>query len=82
MADKTKKKSTKKADKKPNIFQRIGKFFHDCKSERKKIVWPTMKTTFKNFGVVLSSIFIVSIFVCVLDWLFTTLLGMIMNIAK
>ena len=27
----------KNAEKKPNIIQRIGKFFTDCKSEMKKI---------------------------------------------
>lgn len=80
--DKVKKKSTKKADKKPNIFKRIGKYFHDCNSERKKLVWPTIKTTFKNFGVVLSSVITISIFVGLLDWGLTMLLGTIMNIAK
>lgn len=82
MADKIEKKTKKKPEKKPNIIQKIGKFFQDCKSERKKIVWPTIKTTFKNLGVVLSSIIAVSIFVGLLDYGLTRLLGTIMNIAS
>ena len=52
----------KNAEKKPNIIQRIGKFFTDCKSEMKKIVWPTIKVTFKNTGVVLFSRFDATLF--------------------
>lgn len=72
---------SKNAEKKPNVIQRIGKFFSDCKSESKKIVWPTIKTTFKNTGVVLTSIIISSIFIGLLDFGLTKLLGTIMNIA-
>ena len=81
MADKIEKKSKKKPEKKPSIIQKLGKFFRDCKSERKKIVWPSIKTTFKNLGVVLSSIVSISIFVGLLDYGLTMLLGTIMNIA-
>ncbi len=81
MADKAKKNSNKKSEKKTNIFQKIGKFFHDGNSERKKLVWPTIKQTFKNFGVVLSTVFTISIFVGLLDWGLSWLLGLIMNIA-
>ncbi len=72
----------KHAEKKPNIIQKTGKFFTDCKSELKKIVWPTVKMTFKNTGVVLSSIIISAIFIGALDFGLTKLLGTIMNIAN
>ena len=71
----------KNAEKKPNIIQRIGKFFPDCKYEMKKIVWPTIPATFKNTGVVLSSIVIAASFIGVFDFLLTLGLGSIMNIA-
>ena len=71
----------KSAEKKPNLIQKTKKFFSDCKSERKKIVWPSIKTTFKNTGVVLTSIIISSIFIGLLDFGLTKLLGTIMNIA-
>lgn len=72
----------KNAEKKPNIIQRIGKFFPDCKHEMKKIVWPTIKATFKNTGVVLSSIALAASFIGVFDFLLTLCLGSIMNIAR
>lgn len=72
----------KNAEKKPNIIQKIGKFFTDCKSELKKIVWPTIGTTFKNTGIVLSSIIVSAIFIGALDFGLTKLLSTIMNIAS
>jgi len=78
MAD---KKSNKSAEKKPSIFKKIGKFFHDYNVERKKIVWPSVKTTFKNFGVVLSSIITIAIFVGGLDYGLTALLSFVMKLA-
>lgn len=81
MAEKTEKKVKKNANKKPNFIQKIGKFFHDYKVEAKKIVWPSAKTTFKNFGVVLSSIITIAIFVGGLDFGLTWLLQFIMKTA-
>ncbi len=72
----------KNAEKKPNIIQRVGKFFKDCKSEMKKIVWPTMRVTFKNTGIVLSSIIVSAIFIGALDFGLTKLLSTIMSIAE
>ena len=48
MAKKDQNTSEKKnsgKEKKPGFFSRIGKWFHDLKSECKKIVWPTRKQT-------------------------------------
>ena len=82
MADKKdNKKSKKNENNKPSIIQRIGKFFHDYNVERKKIVWPTVKTTFKNFGVVLSSIITIAIFVGGLDYGLSVLLSFVMKLA-
>ena len=61
-------KSTKKANKakkaepqKPNVFQRIGKWFRDLKIEFKNVTWPTKQTVMTNTGVVLSVIVIGSV---------------------
>lgn len=84
MADKAEKKLEKKAkknaDKKPKNSKSIGQFFREFKVEWKKIVWPTIGTTFKNFWVVLSSIITISAFVGGLDYGLTTLLKMVMEI--
>lgn len=56
--------------KKPSIFSRIGKWFRELKSEIKKIVWPTRQQTVKNTIVVIATIFIVGIFIWILDAIF------------
>ena len=61
------KKATKKKDKKPNIFAKIAKYFRECKAEVKKITWPTPKTVFKNFGVVLVIMIVMGLFIFALD---------------
>ncbi len=75
----------KEPEKKPNIFKRMGKgiakFFRDIKSEIKKIVWPTVKTTFKNVGVVLLSMLIVGVLITALDYGLHFLLGFLMHVA-
>lgn len=56
--------------KKPSIFARIGKWFHELKSECKKIVWPTRKQTVNNTAVVFAACLIVGVFIWVLDAVF------------
>lgn len=81
MAEKT---STSK--KKPNAFvgflKKAGKFFRDCRGEVKKIVWPTPRNTFKNTGVVLVVVVILTLFIFGIDTLFMNLLSLVMNISK
>ena len=71
---------------KENFFvkrsKNISKFFRDCKSEVKKIVWPTSHAVFKNMGVVSITIIVIGLFIFGLDTLLMNLLGLIMNIAK
>lgn len=75
-AEPTKEVAAKKADKpqkkakKPNIFARIGKWFHELKVEAKKVVWPTWKTVTKNTLVVLVVLVILCAVVTVLDLVF------------
>jgi preprotein translocase subunit SecE len=69
----TKEKSTKKAKKskeepkKPNVFQRIGKWFRDLRVEFKNVTWPTKQTVLTNTGVVLTVIVIGSVVIGLLD---------------
>lgn len=66
-------KSTKKAKKakdepqKPNVFQRIGKWFRDLRIEFKNVTWPTRKTVLTNTSVVLTVIVIGSVVIGLLD---------------
>ena len=50
----TSAKSEAKANKKPGLFARLGKWFKSVKSEFKKITWSSRKTTLKNFGIVMA----------------------------
>ena len=72
----------KKTNAVAKFFQRVIKFFRDCKGELKKIVWPTPKSVFKSTGVVLVTIVILGLFVFLLDTGFMNLLGLVMDVAK
>ena len=62
-------KPQKKA-KKPNVFARIGKWFHELKVEDKKVVWPSGKSVWKNTLVVIVVLVILCAVVTVLDLVF------------
>ena len=55
MADSTKKKS------------KIKNFFVECKSEMKKVTWPTKSQLLHNTGIIIAFIAIVTIILSVLD---------------
>ncbi len=70
------------SEKKANVFTKIKNFFVDCKIELKKIVWPTQKTVWKNTGIVLMMIFVMGVFVAVLDTGLLQLFGLIMSVSN
>ena len=55
-------------NKKPSIWSRMGKFFKDCKSEFKKLVWPTKQQLLKNSALVLVSIVVVGACLALVDF--------------
>ena len=66
-----KKRADKPAKaKKPSIFARMSKWFHELKGECKKIVWPTRKQTVNNTAVVIAAVAMVGVFIWVLDAIF------------
>lgn len=60
-----------KMEKKPNIFVRmfrgIAKFFRDCVSEGKKIVWMPWKDVWKNAVLVIVCAVVISAVIALLD---------------
>lgn len=85
MAD-AKKADAKKADakksaknKKPNLFKRLWKYLVACKGELKKITWPSVSQTTKNFGIVLAVIIVMGLFIFGLDRGLYALLGLVMG---
>lgn len=65
MAEKENK--NKAAEKKPGFFKRIGRWFKDLKSEFKKVTWASRKSTFKNFGIVLSIVIASAVVIGIVD---------------
>lgn len=55
------------AEKKKNVFQKIAKYFRECVGEIKKISWPTVSQTTKNFLIVLVVVLVMGILIYALD---------------
>ena len=72
------KKPAKKSNK-PGVFKRLIKYLTACKGELKKITWPSVKQTTKNFGIVIAVIAIIGLFIFGLDRGLYALLGLVMN---
>lgn len=56
--------------KKVNPFKAIAKYFRECKSEIKKVVWPSRKQVVNNTLVVIAAVILIGIFIWVLDAVF------------
>ena len=66
--------------KKANIFARLFKYLRECFGELKKITWPTVSQTTKNFGIVLLVIIVAGGIIFALDKGLYALLGLIMGL--
>jgi len=53
--------------KKKNFFQKIAKYFRECVGELKKITWPTLSQTTKNFLIVLVVVLVMGVLIYGLD---------------
>ena len=58
--------------------QKTG-FFKGVKTEFKKITWPTVSQTTKNFGIVIAVIVVMGLFIFGLDTGLYALLGLVMG---
>ena len=63
------------ANKKQNVFKRIGRWVREMKSELKKVVWTSKNQMVNNTLVVLASVVVVGIFI----WLFDAVAGLVVN---
>lgn len=68
------------AEKKKNIFQKIAKYFRECVGEMKKISWPTLSQTTKNFLIVLLVVLVIGALIYGLDQGLYFVLGKIMGV--
>ena len=67
--------------KKKHVFARFFKYLRECIGELKKITWPTVSQTTKNFGVVLLVILVAGVLIFALDQGLYALLGLVMNVS-
>ena len=72
------KKDDKKS--KPGIFQRIGRWFREMKSELKKVVWPTPKQTVNNTVIVIVCVIVVGIFIWIFDALASGIIAALIDL--
>ncbi len=79
-SSKSKKKAAKKnVDKKPNIFQRMGKGIKGMNSELKKVTWLKGKEVGKNTAVVLIVVVLFFVILFGIDYVLSGLFGLIVN---
>lgn len=85
-ADKKKQKANngkqskkKDTDKKPNIFQRMGKGLKGIFSELKKVTWLKGKDVVKNTAVVLTVVVLFFIVLFIIDYILAGLLGLVVE---
>jgi preprotein translocase subunit SecE len=49
------------------VWEKIIQFFHEVKAELKKVSWPTRKETIASTSVVLVIVFIIAVFLFIVD---------------
>ena len=62
-----------------NIFNKINNFIKEAVAELKKVIWPTKKDLKNSTIVVISTIIIASIFIGLVDIIFTRVLTLFMK---
>ena len=68
------------ANKKQNVFKRIGRWLREMKSELKKVVWPTPQQFLKNFLVVIACIIVVGVFIWLFDFVARVLINALIGL--
>ena len=70
------------ANKKQNVFKRIGRWFREMRSELKKVVWTSKSQMINNTLVVIGCVVVVGIFIWVFDFAAGQLVTGIMNLVR
>ncbi|MBN2468396.1 MAG: preprotein translocase subunit SecE [Deltaproteobacteria bacterium] len=50
-----------------NVFNKVAQFFREVRTELKKVSWPPRKDTFASTSVVLVIVFVIAIFLFIID---------------
>ena len=65
---------------KPNIFQRIKRWFKETAGELRKVTWPSREDALALTRIVLIVTIIMSAILGILDFIFARLVGLLVNI--
>jgi preprotein translocase subunit SecE len=65
--------------KKPNIFQKIGRFWRETIGELRKVTWPTTKDAWELTKVVLLVTVVMSLVLGIMDYGFSKLIGLLIT---
>jgi preprotein translocase subunit SecE len=73
---------TPKASKpsKPNVFQRLGQYFKDVRSEMRRVVWPNRNEIYNSSVVVIVTLIVFGVGVALLDTAVVYVLGALAKI--
>ncbi len=67
---------TGKREKRQN---RIARYLREVRAEVSKVVWPSQRATLNLTGVVLATMFVMSVALGLVDWIFTRLFALIIG---
>jgi preprotein translocase subunit SecE len=59
------------------FFEKTKRFFRELRAELRKVVWPTRKETMQYTMIVVSTVAVISLFIWVIDSVFSGLLRLI-----
>ncbi|MGI5840476.1 MAG: preprotein translocase subunit SecE [bacterium] len=62
-----------------NFVDRTKRFLRELRSELRKVIWPTRKETVQYAIVVVATVFVISLFIWVVDSIFSSLLKLIIS---
>lgn len=62
-----------------SLAKRMAKYFHEVKTELKKVVWPTFPQTVNNTIIVITAILIVGVILFILDFIFSGLMSSVLS---
>jgi preprotein translocase subunit SecE len=62
-----------------NIVGRLRRFLGEVNIERKKVTWPSRKELMASTTVVIVTVLIVAVFIGLLDFIFSKLIGIIIK---
>jgi preprotein translocase subunit SecE len=65
--------------KKPNIIQKIGRFWRETIGELRKVTWPTTKEAWELTKVVLLVTVVMSLVLGIMDYGFSKLIGLLIT---